>query len=148
MNGNNSQTKEGFIKTLGHPRKQELATMICDGAEVSAMLAAGYGRINIIEMARDIRNSVVGMEGLSIDVPREGHETVGEVPAEVEVATTNAAPTPAPEATVSAPTEPTTESTNEATVTESAETTETNEPVASNEVTTTEETTAPDAPTA
>lgn len=70
MNGNNSTTQEGFIKALGHPRKQELAEMIFAGADVAAMKEAGFGRINILEMARTIKESVEGMDGLDIDIPR------------------------------------------------------------------------------
>lgn len=111
MNGNNSQTKEGFIKSIGHPRKQDLANMIFDGAEVSAMREAGFGRINILEMARNIKHSVEGMEGLDIDIPRtEGDDepVSEEAPAEATTEAEVTAPT-APDATVTAPVEPTAE---------------------------------------
>lgn len=101
MNGNNSQTKEGFLKSYGHPRKKELATMIFDGKTEEEMLAAGFGRINILEMARAIRTSVAGMEGLKLNIPRQEvapTEPVADTSAPVEPVA------PAPEAPV-APTE-------------------------------------------
>ena len=151
MNGNNSQTKEFFIKSLGHPRKQELAGMIFDGAEVPAMIAAGFGRITILEMAREIKNSVIEMESLDIDIPRDESETVADVPAEVEVAPINVAvdhatgtdttvvtePTAPVEPTPDVPTEPVVP-TPDATVTDATAT----DPVIPTEPT------APTAPTA
>lgn len=78
MKGNNSSTREAFIKELGHPRKIELANMIFDGASVEEMKNAGYGRINILEMAREISRDVEGQENLSIDIPRDDAEPESE----------------------------------------------------------------------
>lgn len=127
MNGNNSQTKEGFIKSIGHPRKQELAEMIFAGAEVSAMKEAGFGRITILEMARSIKTSVEGMDGLEIDIPRtEGDdEPVDEAADEVTETTVGVDHLTGTDTTVTAPVEPTAP-----VVTEPVAPTEPTEPVA------------------
>lgn len=111
MNGNNSQTKEGFIKSIGHPRKQELAEMIFAGAEVSAMVEAGFGRITILEMARSIKTSVEGMEGLEIDIPRtEGDdEPIDEAADETATANVGVDHATGSDTTVTAPATPTAE---------------------------------------
>lgn len=74
MNGNNSQTKEGFIKALNHPRKKELATIMINAGSPEAAIAAaeeaGADRITIMEMGREIRRSVAGMEDFRIKMAR------------------------------------------------------------------------------
>lgn len=69
-NNSNTLSREAYLKTFGHPRKKELAIMLLDGASVEDLNAAGFGRINILEAARDIRLKVEGQEGFSIDIPR------------------------------------------------------------------------------
>lgn len=69
-NNSNTLSREGYLKTFGHPRKAELATMLLDGASVEELNAAGFGRINILEMASDIRLKVEGQKDFSIDIPR------------------------------------------------------------------------------
>lgn len=70
MANRNALSREAYLKTIAHPRKNELATMILDGASVEELNAAGFGRINILEAARDIRLKVEGKEDLSYDIPR------------------------------------------------------------------------------
>lgn len=68
MNGNNSMTKAGFISSLAHPRKQQLATILFGEGDVFAQaIEAGFNDILIKEMARDIRRSVEGCENFSVD---------------------------------------------------------------------------------
>lgn len=132
MNGNNTTTPEGFVKNLSHPRKKELATMLLNGTTIEALSAASFGRINVIEMARDIKRSVVGMEDFSFDYPRNADQNVSAP----KVATTNEASAtpstdspvanPAPEASTTPAPEPTPEVPPAATVSDSA-------PVASTE---------------
>lgn len=136
MNGNNSTTHEGFIKALGHPRKQELAEMIIAGADVAAMKEAGFGRINILEMARTIKESVEGMEGLDIDIPRtEGDdepvdEDADETATETEALVEETANTSAPVSSDNVPTPTATPVVPDATVTEPVIPTEPTAPTA------------------
>lgn len=78
MNGNNSQTREGFIKALSHPRKKELAELMLNAespeAAVKAAQDSGADRITIMEMGREIRQSVEGMQDFRIKVIREESE--------------------------------------------------------------------------
>lgn len=71
-------SREAFIKSLSHSRKIELANMILDDASVEDMKNAGFGRINILEMARKISADVEGKEDFSLDIPNDEAETVGE----------------------------------------------------------------------
>lgn len=64
-------TREDFIKGISHPRKVELANMIFDGVSFEDMQNAGFGRINVLEMAREISRDVEGQEELSVEVPSE-----------------------------------------------------------------------------
>lgn len=98
MENRNTQSKEGFLKTVTHPRKNELARMIFDGKTPDEMLAAGFGRLNVLEMARQIRHNVEGMEGLDVDIPRgeevaATEEVIPSAEAETTVADTAAAQT-------------------------------------------------------
>ena len=95
MNGNNTQSKEGFIGTLGHPRKVELAEMLLaeEVASQQAFVDAGFNRITVLEMARDIRTNVEGMEDMSFDWPRD--EEIVATPSDAGEETT----TPEPEST-------------------------------------------------
>lgn len=71
MNGNNTQSKEGFIKALGHPRKVQLAELLfAEDVSVEKIAEAGFNRISALEMAREIKRNVEGMEGFSFDWPR------------------------------------------------------------------------------
>jgi hypothetical protein len=63
-------TREAFLSRFGHPRKVELATMILDRAPVDDLTAAGFGRLNVMEMARDIKLNVEGYGDLRYDIPR------------------------------------------------------------------------------
>lgn len=77
MNGNNTQTKQGFINALGHPRKKQLATILLgDNATVEAAAEAGFDRISTLEMARNIKQSVEGMKDFSFDWPRDNEVKV------------------------------------------------------------------------
>lgn len=78
MNGNNTQSKEGFINALGHPRKKELAEMLlAEEVNVEAVREAGYDRVTVAEMAREISRNVEGMEDFSVEWPAEvAEETV------------------------------------------------------------------------
>jgi hypothetical protein len=102
MNGNNTTTAEGFVKNLSHPRKKELATMLLNGTTIEALSAASFGRINVIEMARDIRRSVLGMEDFSFDYPRNVEQNVSApkvaVTNEASADTSNDSPVPNPSA--------------------------------------------------
>lgn len=69
-NNSNNLSREGYLKTFGHPRKKELAIMLLDGASVEELNAAGFGRINILEAARDIRLKVEGYADFKLDIPR------------------------------------------------------------------------------
>lgn len=69
-NNSNNLSREGYLKTFGHPRKKELAIMLLDGASVEELNEAGFGRINILEAARDIRLKVEGYADFKLDIPR------------------------------------------------------------------------------
>jgi hypothetical protein len=96
MNGHNQMTVEGFIKNLSHPRKQELATMLLNGTTIEALDAAGYGRINVIEMATEIRQSITGMSDFVFDYPNKIEENVAPTEVSTPEVTT-------PDASVTAP---------------------------------------------
>lgn len=66
----NNVSREDYIARITHPRKRQLATMILDGASVAELNDAGFGRLNIMEAARDIKRNVEGQENLSYDIPR------------------------------------------------------------------------------
>lgn len=71
MNGNNTQTKDGFISALGHPRKKQLATiLLSENPTIESIAKAGFDRITTLEMIRSIRNSVEGMKDFSFEWPR------------------------------------------------------------------------------
>lgn len=70
MANRNTLSREAYLKTISHPRKLELATMILDGATVEELNAKDFGRVNILEAARAIRLQVEGQEELSFDIPR------------------------------------------------------------------------------
>jgi len=72
MNGNNSQSKEGFIASLSHPRKKELATMLFEGSTMLAMHKRGFNDLLVKEMSRDIRSNVEGMQTFTVESPVEG----------------------------------------------------------------------------
>ncbi len=101
MNGQNKETKEGFIKGFRHPRKAELATALLSGeATVESLAAAGFGRVNVLEMARTIRHNVAGMEEFNFEWPRDIEVTVAKVaPVAETVAPEAEVPTATPEAT-------------------------------------------------
>lgn len=71
MEGHNKLTREEFLKGVSHPRKKELAEMLLDGKSKEEMVEAGYGRINILEMAREISRNVEDKKGFSVDFPRK-----------------------------------------------------------------------------
>lgn len=66
----NHLTRDEYLATFSHPRKQELAIMILDGSSVDDLNAAGYARINILEAVNDIKEKVEGMEAFELDIPR------------------------------------------------------------------------------
>lgn len=69
MNGSNNKTREAFLAEFTHPRKLELATMILDGKNFDELKEAGYGRINVLEMVREINRNVEGQEDFELEVP-------------------------------------------------------------------------------
>lgn len=80
MNGNNTQTKEGFINALGHPRKKELAELLLtEGVTVEQVAAIGVNRVTALEMAREIRQSIQGMEEFSFEWPRDEKVEVAKI---------------------------------------------------------------------
>ncbi len=84
MNGNNTQTKEGFIGALGHPRKKELAAILLgENPTVEATAAAGFDRVTTLEMAREIKRNVQGMEDFSFEWPCDNKVAIA-TPAKTE----------------------------------------------------------------
>ena len=113
MNGNNTQSAEGFIEAFGHPRKKELAGMLLaeEVATKQELVDAGFQRITVLEMSRNIRQNVEGMEDFEMEWPRDEEvvatkeevEPVEEVETPVE---TPVEETVAPVETPEVPTEP------------------------------------------
>lgn len=76
MNNANNMSKAGFIKSLTHPRKVELAEILladgfnADEVDVAEFTAKGFDRLTVIELGRQISKQVEGMEGFAIEWPR------------------------------------------------------------------------------
>lgn len=98
MKGNNTQSKEGFINSLGHPRKKELAeVLMTEGVTLEEVKALQFDRISVMEMVREISRNIEGMEDFSFDYPREtaavAEEAATETPSEgADTAQTTDAP--------------------------------------------------------
>lgn len=76
MHNSNSMTAKGFIESLTHPRKVELAEILLakdfnvEEIDVEGLAEKGYGRMTVIEMGRQISREVEGMEEFTFDWPR------------------------------------------------------------------------------
>ena len=70
MNGHNTQTIAGFLTSLSHLRKKQLAQILMgEGDVIEAAKEAGFNDILIKEMSRDIRKNVQGMERFRPEKP-------------------------------------------------------------------------------
>jgi hypothetical protein len=76
MEGQNLYPVDLFISKLDHPRKQELATMLIEGTTIEAVSEAGFNRVIVLEMCREIRRNVVGMASFDFEYPRTTESVV------------------------------------------------------------------------
>lgn len=76
--------KDTFIESLSHPRQVELAEMIFNEASPEEMVEKGYGRINVLEMAKKIAVNVEGFDDFVYDFPKDEAQAEAEVDPEAE----------------------------------------------------------------